>query len=238
MGLFSTPKVKYAGEVDLNQGMSQTFALNQAHFDQAVSQTSRVNEAGQKQALDLLEQAMPGISRVRGLLMGQLQEELKTTGLPKEVEQNLARKAAEMGISRGTAGDFNKFSALRDLGIEHTKMVQFRKQMAMTTMQQLFQATPRVNPMSPMSLMLNPGQTIQTMSQNLDRRQAYYNAQAQAEAQNKANVLGAISSGLSLGMFAMGGGFKKPPSGEAGGGGSFPAVDSYGNLMPQSYLTK
>lgn len=193
MGLFSAPEVKYAGEVDLSKGVGDTISINDQHFQRAAGLTSKVNKQGQQEALNLLEQAMPGITKVRGMLMNNLQRELTETGLPAEVEANLARKAAEMGVTRGTRGDFNKFSALRDLGVEHMKMLEYRKQMARSTMQQLFQATPRINPMSPSAMMLTPGQTIQTMSQNLDRRQAYYNAQAQAEAQKKANILGAIS---------------------------------------------
>jgi len=227
MGLFSKPKLKYAGELDTGKVMGETFALNRRYLDDASSLTSQISERTQKQALDLMEQAMPGISKVRGMLMNQLQQDLSTTGLPKEVEANLARKAAEMGISRGTAGDFNKFSALRDLGIEHTKMVEFRRRMATSSLQQLFQSTPRINPMSPQAMLMTPGQNMQIASQNLDRRQAFYNAQAQMEAQRKQNIMKAITSvagvvaapftgGLSLGLTAgaMGG----------GGGGGMPSL--------------
>lgn len=232
MGLFSKPKVRYAGEVDVGNVMGDTFALNRRYLDDASSLSSQISERTQKQALDLMEQAMPGISKVRGMLMNQLQQDLSTTGLPKEVEANLARKAAEMGISRGTAGDFNKFSALRDLGIEHTKMVEFRRRMATFSLQQLFQSTPRVNPMSPQSMLMTPGQNMQIASQNLDRRQALYNAQAQMKAQRKQNIMKAITSvagivaapftgGLSLGLTAgaMGG-----EGGGGGGGGGMPSL--------------
>jgi len=200
-GLFSKPKLKNAGELDTGKVMGDFFALNRRYLDDASSLTSQISERTQKQALDLMEQAMPGISKVRGMLMNQLQQDLSTTGLPKEVEANLARKAAEMGISRGTAGDFNKFSALRDLGIEHTKMVEFRRRMATSSLQQLFQSTPRINPMSPQSMLMTPGQNMQIASQNLDRRQAFYNAQAQMEAQHKAGIMNAIAgiAGMALG---------------------------------------
>ena len=210
MGLFSKTKVKYAGEVDVGKSMGETFSLNNKYFQDAAGYTSKVTQASQQQALELMEQAMPGISKMRGKLMQQLDSDLSSTGLPKEVEENLARKAAEMGVTRGTGGDFNKFSALRDLGIEHTKMVEFRRRMAASSMQQLFQATPRVNPMSPQSMLLTPGTTLQVQSQNLDRRQALYNAQAQADAQHKAKIMGAITS---IAGFAIGG-----PLGGGGGG--------------------
>jgi len=224
MGLFSKPKIKYAGELDQSKAMGEAFSLNNKYFQDAASFTTKVNQSSQKQALDLLEQAMPGISKVRGLLMNQLQEDLTTSGLPREVEENLARKAAEMGVSRGTAGDFNKFSALRDLGIEHTKMVQFRRQMATSALQQLFQSTPRINPMSPTSMLTTPGETMRIASQNLDRRQAFYNAQAQMEAQHKAGIMNAIAgvAGFALGGpigGALAGGVGKMFGGGGGGGG-------------------
>ena len=228
MGLFSKPKLQYAGELDVGNVMGDTFALNRRYLDDASSLSSQISERTQKQALDLMEQAMPGISKVRGMLMNQLQQDLSTTGLPKEVEENLARKAAEMGISRGTAGDFNKFSALRDLGIEHTKMVQFRRQMATSSLQQLFQATPRVNPMSPQSMLLTTGQNMQLASQNLDRRQAFYNAQAQMEAQHKAGIMNAIAG---VAGFALGGPIGGALAGGIGkmfGGGGTPGVGGGG----------
>ena len=236
MGLFSKPKVRYAGEVDIGKSMADTFSLNNKYFQDAQNYTSRANEAAQQQALDLLEQAMPGISRVRGRLMQQLNEDLNTRGLPKEVEENLARKAAEMGVSRGTGNsDFSKFSALRDLGIEHTKMVEFRRRMAMSSMQQLFQATPKINPMSPTSMLLTPGTTLQVQGQNLDRRQAFYNAKAQADAQHKAGIMNAIAgvAGFALGGplgGALAGGVGKMFGG-GGGGGGMPSFTTSGGAV-------
>jgi len=230
MGLFSKPNLQYAGELDTGKVMGETFALNRRYLDDASSLTSQISERTQKQALDLMEQAMPGISKVRGMLMNQLQQDLSTTGLPKEVEANLARKAAEMGISRGTAGDFNKFSALRDLGIEHTKMVEFRRRMATSSLQQLFQSTPRINPMSPQSMLMTPGQNMQIASQNLDRRQAFYNAQAQMQAQRRSSILGAISG---IAGFALGGPLGGALGGKLFGGGNSANVGVTGNVLNQ-----
>lgn len=210
MGLFSKPNLKYAGEVDVGKSMGETFSLNQRYFNDAASYTSKVNQAAQKEALDLLEQAIPGISKVRNLTLSQLTRDMTETGLPSETEAYLSQKAAEAGITRGTRGDFNKFSALRDLGLEHMKMTQFRRQMAVQSMQQLFGLTPRVNPMSPASMLLTPGTTLQVQSQNIDRRQAYYNAQAQIDAQHKSNIMGAITGIAELGLGIMTGGASLP----------------------------
>ncbi len=240
MSIFSKPKLQYAGEVDVGQSMADTFSLNNKYFQDAQRYSARANEAAQKQALDLLEQAMPGISKVQGRLMQQLQQDLSERGLPREVEENLMRKAAEMGVSRGTGNsDFTKFSALRDLGIEHMKMVEFRRRMAMSSMQQLFQSTPRVNPMSPTSMLLTPGTTLQVQSQNIDRRQAYYNAKAQIDAQHKAGIMKAITgvAGFALGG-PMGGmlgkGIKSGVGmmlGGGGGGGGMPSFTTSGGAV-------
>lgn len=207
MGLFSKPKLKFAGEVDVGKSMGETFSLNRRYFDDAASYTSRVNQASQQEALNLMEKAMPGVSKVRNLAMQQLTRDMTERGLPSETEAYLAQKAAEKGVTRGTRGDFNKFSALRDLGIEHMKMVEFRRRMATQSMQQLFGLTPKINPMSPASMLLTPGTTLQVQSQNLDRRQAYYNAQAQIDAQHKSNIMGMIAGGIgavaTLGAGAM-----------------------------------
>jgi len=99
----------------------------------------------------------------------------------------------------------------------------------MSSMQQLFQATPKINPMSPASMLLTPGTTLQVQGQNLDRRQAFLNAKAQAEAQHKAGIMNAIAG---VAGFALGGplggmlgkGLKSGVGKIFGGGGGTPSV--------------
>ena len=206
MGLFSKPKVKYAGSVNIGKSMADTFNLNDRYFNDATAYTRKLNSASQEQALSILEQAMPGIGQARQMLMRDLKETLSTRGMPQGMVDRIKRHAAEAGVAQGARGGFNSHNLAQKLGIGEISWQQARQAQAMNTIQQIYQVTPRVNPMSPHSMLMNPGTALQVQSQNLDRRQAMYNAQAQAEAQNKSNILGAIMGVAKIGAFVATGG--------------------------------
>ena len=72
----------------------------------------------QDRLLGLTEKAMPGFRRYQELLTRAGQERLEDPyALPSDQEEYLRRKAAEQGITRGTAGQFNEFDLMRDFGI-------------------------------------------------------------------------------------------------------------------------
>lgn len=100
--------------------------------------------------------------------------------VPKEVQDNLSRIAAERGISAGTRGQFNDFSLLRDLGVNQLQYGQSAINQAQSLSGTLAAIAPKVNPMSPLSFYVTPGQQAEVTGGN--------NSNAQATAQGQANA--------------------------------------------------
>lgn len=193
-GAFNKQKApKMAPAINLGKEVGNALSINEANLPRAQNLATRVNRYNQGQLTSLLEQAMPGIGRVREQLMGQLQEDLTTRGLPKAVEENLRRKAAEMGVSRGTQGGFNQFKLLQDFGFNMIDWERARRAQALQTISTLQGVSPRANPMSPMSSLVTSQQALRTAENNQSNLQAYYNAQAAAHNANRANRAQMIS---------------------------------------------
>lgn len=177
------------------------------------------NRFQQEQATSLMEQALPGFGNLQKRFTG-LTNELLTNpyDLPKDVEQNLARLAAERGVATGTRGEFNDFSLLRDFGINSLQYGQSRIGQAQSLFQTLGSLAPRVNPMSPMSFYVTPGEAIQTQMTNNQTTQAVNqagaNAQTAARNWNTQNLWQGITDAL-----ALGGGIFGSPSGNQVSGG-------------------
>ena len=205
-GLMNKQKApQKAPPIDLGKVLGGAMDTNRGLLPGAKSFAKDVNYFNQSESLRMMEQAMPGIGRVREYLMGQLQEDLTTKGLPKSVEQNLRRKAAEMGVSRGTRGEFNQFNLLRDFGFNMIDWERARRAQALQTFNMISGMSPRANPMSPMSMLASSQQAIQASQSNQSAQQAYYNAKAAAENANRANRAQMISGAFgALGGAATG----------------------------------
>lgn len=162
---------------------------------------ARANSFTQGQALSLTEQAMPGY----GALTQSLTQRAQTMAdnpydVPKEVEDNLARIAAERGISAGTRGQFNDFSLLRDFGINSLEYGRSNIQGAQSITNLLSSIAPKVNPMSPLAFYVTPGAQAANAQMNNQNKQAV--AQGAINAQNAAANAGSADLWSNLSRLA------------------------------------
>ena len=169
--------------VDLQE--EQTKAIegnlaNQAKIEELVSSTNAFN---QSQATSMMESAIPGFSALQGKLMATTNDLLTNPyDLPKDVQTNLERLAAERGVSAGTRGTFNEFSLLRDLGVNSLQYGQSRINQAGGLAGIISSIAPKANVMSPLSFYNTP--------------QQYAANQQLTNANNQATTQGAINANL------------------------------------------
>lgn len=186
-----------AAPIDLTaqQGKSVTGNLqNEGNIESLINQG---NSFAQGQASSLLEKAMPGYTKLA-------QQFTQTAGndlahpydVPKDVTDNLQRLAAERGISGGTSGQFNDFSLLRDFGVNSLQYGQSKIQQAQGITGLLSSIAPKVNPLSPLSFYVTPGQQAQVAAGNTSAQQANNNANAAATNYNNDNLWGSIAGGV------------------------------------------
>ncbi len=193
------PQAAVPKPVDVQEEQAKAIAGNAANFNAAASLSAKSNAFDQSQALELLERAMPGFGAMQQRLMAQANSDLDNqTSLPPELQQQLQRFAAEKGITRGTSGNFNAFSLVKDFGFNLVDWQNASRARALNTLSNVFQMTPRINVMSPMSMMVNPNTAIQVAGNNSQQQyqaqQSAYDAQAAARNQNAALIGAAISS--------------------------------------------
>ncbi len=182
---------------DLGAAQQKSITNNAAALPGVNSLLGASNTFQQGQANSLMEQAIPGWSKLQSQLTNlTTQTATNPYQLPPDVTQNLSRIAAERGISAGTRGQFNDFSLLRDLGVNSLQYGQSRIQQAQGLAQTLVGLSPRVNPMSPLSFLIGPQQEAQIMQQN--------NSGAQATQQyNEAGARGVNQSGANAATAAQ-----------------------------------
>lgn len=183
VGLFK-PKQKapaLAAPVDTAAEQKKSIAGNLSSESSIEDLISKANTFNQDQNISLMEKAMPGY--------GALSKKLTSTAdtlltdpynLPKDVQDNIARLAGERGISAGTKGEFNDFSLLRDFGINSLQFGQSRINQAQGITGLLASIAPKVNPLSPLSFYVTPGQAIGTAETNRSAQQSKNNADAAA----------------------------------------------------------
>lgn len=159
---------------------------------------TRANRYQQGQASDLLESAVPGYGRLSKSILRRGQEASDNPyDLPKEVQDNLQRIAAERGITVGNRGQSQKFSALRDLGVNMLDYGNQNFQRSLQALQMVTGLAPRVSPMSPLSFYLSPAQNIGVAAGNQQMQQQtnlFNNTGAQATAQGGYNAQTAASN--------------------------------------------
>lgn len=162
---------------------------------------ARANSFTQGQALSLTEQAMPGYGQLTSSLTNRAQQMADNPyDVPKEVEDNLARIAAERGISAGTRGQFNDFSLIRDFGLNSLDYGQRNIQGAQSITNLLSSIAPKVNPMSPLAFYVTPGSQAANAQMNNQNAQAV--AQGGINAKNAAANAGSADLWSSLSKLA------------------------------------
>lgn len=192
------PKTAAPTDLNLQDEQSKAVAGNLANASDIENLVARGNAFNSDQALALQEKAMPGYTD----LAKSLTSRAKTLAdnpysVPKEVEDNLSRIAAEKGISAGTRGQFNDFSLLRDLGVNQLQYGQSAINQAQSLTGLLATIAPKVNPMSPLSFYVTPSQQATTTLGNNNQQQAVQqganNAQQAATNAGNADLWGSLT---------------------------------------------
>lgn len=188
---------------------------NESSIEQLIA---RGNSFNADQAIALQEKTIPGYGALAKSLTGRAQDLADHPyDVPKEVEDNLARIAAERGISAGTRGQFNDFSLLRDFGVNQLQYGQANLNQAKNLTGLLANIAPKVNPISPMSFYVTPAQREATIANNNAQNQAI--AQGAINAQNAASNAG--NADILAGIARIGGMYAASRGGGGGGGGGF-----------------
>ena len=169
--------------VDLQDEQAKAVSGNLANLESIEKLTSKTNTYNQGEATRLMEQAIPGWSKLQSLATQQATKLLTNPyELDNDTQEYLAKQAAERGISAGTRGQFSDFSYLKDFGISSMQAAQSRTSQAQSLMSTLASTSPRVNPMSPISMYITPqAQADEARFTNVrqqETQQAQYNAEA------------------------------------------------------------
>jgi len=209
LGAQKAPKQAEYKPVDPAAVQKQVISGNLQNMAGAQEVASQTNNFNQAEATRLLESAMPGFGATQKRLMAQINEDLNSQNtLPPEVQQQISRFAAEKGITRGTGGNFNQFNLVKDFGFNLMDWKNASRTRALNTLSTVFGMTPRVNPMSPMAMMVDPNTAIGVQTQNnqmaYNTAQAGYNAQAAASNYNNMMMAGAFTNAMNFAGNAMG----------------------------------
>jgi hypothetical protein len=177
------PQVAGYTPVDLQQQQKDALEGNLASQSSIEKLLAQSNTFQQGQAVSLANQAMPGYSDLAKTLTSRAQGLAEHPyDVPKEVQDNLARIAAERGISAGTRGQFNDFSLLRDFGVNSLQYGASNLSQASQITNLLSSIAPKVNPMSPLSFYVTPEQNAANTTQNNQTQQGI------AQSANNANA--------------------------------------------------
>jgi hypothetical protein len=196
--------------VDVQEEQRRAIAGNLANFDAAATLAAKGNTFSQNEAARLLEQAIPGFGALQKRLLASVDADLSSqTTLPADVQDQIARFAAEKGVTRGTSGNFNAFSLVKDFGFNLVDWQQAARARALNTLSTVYGFAPRVNVMSPMASMVDPSTAIQVASQNNQAQfgaaQAGYNAQTAAANYQRSQLGGLLQSAGTLAGLAYDG---------------------------------
>jgi hypothetical protein len=204
-----------AAAVDPTAVQAQTIQGNSANTPEIEALLRRANSFTQDQNLSLLNQAIPGYGQIAQNLSNQAQQaSANPYGLPQEFSDNLARQAAERGINTGVRGQANDFSLLRDFGVNSLQYGQQQIASSQNILQTLA-GLAKVNPLSPLSMYVQPGQAIQGAYQQQGADQAALNANQAAANKQAAAPWNALAAGA--GVF---GGIYGAGAGAGAGGGA------------------
>lgn len=233
LGKQKAPQQAEYKPVDVVEAQKQAISGNLQNMAGAQQLSSQTNTFNQAEATRLLETAMPGFGATQKRLMAQVNEDLNNQNtLPPEVQQQISRFAAEKGVSRGTAGNFNSFSLVKDFGFNLMDWKNASRTRALNTLSTVFGMTPRVNPMSPMAMMVDPNAAIGVQSQNnqmaYNVQQAGYNAEAAASNYNRMLLAGAVTNAMNFASAGIG-------QGAQGKVGAAPKTGSSGMGLLQDY---
>lgn len=198
-------------EVNLADEQDKAIDANLAQQPDIEKLLGQANRFTQTQANELMEQAAPGYSAFSKRIMDAGNEALDNQyDLPPEVIENLTRISAERGISRGTRGQFNQYSGLRDLGVNMLDYGNSQFNRALQALTTVTGIAPRVSPISPLSFYVTPAMSVQNQTNNNTQQQGINqggaNAGAGASNWNSANLWDSIAQAAGSIFGGAGGG--------------------------------
>lgn len=138
-------KVPKFQTVDIGAETAASVAENLANLPKVSELARRYNEMSAEQLTAAMEKMMPGYTQLRDQATGSIAS-MVGGEIPRDVENLLARKAAERGITMGTSGsEFQSYDELRNLGLTSLDMVNRGLDAAMRWIDSTAQRTPVFN---------------------------------------------------------------------------------------------
>ena len=194
-----TGKAVYQEKLDWQAEQQKAIEGNLATLPQSEKLSAATNTFNQSESNRLMESALPGWSKLQSS-MTSTAKNLMTN--PYELDQDtqdyLQKKAAEMGVSSGARGGFEKFNLLKDFGVTSMQYGTQRINQAQSLFSTLASTAPRVNPMSPISMFVTPQQIASaTQQENISNQQVAQSAnnlQTQATMNQNQAIWGSVGS--------------------------------------------
>ena len=208
-----TPKAVKQQGVDWQDEQRKAIDGNLATLPQAEKLSTATNTFTQSESNRLMEAALPGWGKLQSSMTSTAQNLMTNPyELDQDTQDYLQKKAAEMGVSSGARGGFEKFNLLKDFGITSMQYGTQRINQAQSLFSTLASTAPRVNPMSPISMFVTPTQIAQAQQQqNMSNQQVAQSAAnasaAQSNYQNQAiwGGVGSVAGSVDWGsMFGTG----------------------------------
>ena len=214
-----TGNAVYQEKLDWQAEQQKAIEGNLATLPQSEKLSAATNTFNQSESNRLMEAALPGWSKLQSSMTSTAQNLMTNPyELDQDTQDYLQKKAAEMGVSSGARGGFEKFNLLKDFGVTSMQYGTQRINQAQSLFSTLASTAPRVNPMSPISMFVTPTQIAQAQQQqNMSNQQVAQSAAnasaAQSNYQNQA-LWGGISSvaGAAAGSVNWGNMFGSSPT--------------------------
>lgn len=194
-----TPQMASYSAADTTSATSDVLDAFTQNLSKISATTSEASKVATTQALDVLEQTIPGYKNLMLSLSNNAQEDLNNRyTMPADMQDQIKKLAAENGISRGTAGGFNKMSLVKDFGINLIDYSNAVTNRANATLQQMQSLAPTGTVMSPFAFMgsADTQAQLQLQQKNLQTSalQSYYNTVANVSNFNSRTTQDQIAS--------------------------------------------
>ena len=189
----------YQAPIDWQEEQRKALEGNLATLPKSEKLSASTNTFNQSESNRLMEQALPGWSKLQASMTSTAQNLMTNPyELDADTQSYLQKKAAEMGVSSGARGGFEKFNLLKDFGVTSMQYGTQRINQAQSLFSTLASTAPRVNPMSPISMFVTPQQiasaTQQQNSSNQQVAQSANNLQTQATMNQNQAIWGSVGS--------------------------------------------
>ena len=189
----------YQAPIDWQEEQRKALEGNLATLPKSEKLSAATNTFNQSESNRLMEQALPGWSKLQASMTSTAQNLMTNPyELDQDTQNYLQKKAAEMGVSSGARGGFEKFNLLKDFGVTSMQYGTQRINQAQSLFSTLASTAPRVNPMSPISMFVTPQQIASaTQQENISNQQVAQSAnnlQTQATMNQNQAIWGSVGS--------------------------------------------